>query len=53
MAKVGIESFLLDCHTNDNMAEIEAAYGIKGFAVIVKLWQRQQIFLNSWESLMR
>ena len=40
MAKVGIESFLLDCHTNDNMAEIEAAYGIKGFAVIVKLWQK-------------
>lgn len=40
MAKVGIESFLLDCHTNNNMAEIEAAYGIKGFAVIVKLWQK-------------
>lgn len=40
MAKVGIDSFLLDCHTNDNMAEIEAAYGIKGFAVIVKLWQK-------------
>ena len=40
MAKAGIDSFLLDCHTNDNMAEIEAAYGIKGFAVIVKLWQK-------------
>lgn len=40
MAKEGIESFLLDCHTNDNMAEIEAAYGIKGFAVIVRLWQK-------------
>lgn len=40
MAKIGIDSFLLDCHTNDNMAEIEAAYGIKGFAVIVKLWQK-------------
>lgn len=40
MAKEGIESFLLDCHTNDNMAEIEAVYGIKGFAVIVRLWQK-------------
>lgn len=40
VAKVGIESFLLDCHTNDNISEIEAAYGVKGFAVIVRLWQK-------------
>lgn len=40
MAKVGLESFLLNCHTNDNLAEIEAIYGIKGFAVIVRLWQK-------------
>ena len=40
MAMEGIDSFLLDCHTNDNIAEIEAAYGIKGFAVIVRLWQK-------------
>lgn len=40
VAKVGIGSFLLDCHTNDNIAEIEAEYGIKGFAVIVRLWQK-------------
>ncbi len=40
MAKVGIDSFLLDCHTNDNIAEIEATYGIKGFAIVVRLWQK-------------
>lgn len=40
MAKEGIESLLLDCHTNDNVAEIEAEFGIKGFAVLVRLWQK-------------
>lgn len=40
MAKVGIDSFLLDCHTNDNISEIEAEFGVKGFAVIVRLWQK-------------
>lgn len=40
MAKVGLDSFLLDCHTNDNIAEIEAEYGIKGFAIIVRLLQK-------------
>lgn len=40
MAKAGIDSFLLDCHTNDNISEIEAEYGVKGFAVVVRLWQK-------------
>lgn len=40
MAKVGIDSFLLDCRTNDNLSEIEATYGIKGFAIIVRIWQK-------------
>ena len=40
MAKTGIDSFLLDCHTNDNISEIEADYGVKGFAVVVRLWQK-------------
>lgn len=40
MAKEGIDSFLLDCHTNENISEIEASFGIKGFAVIVRLWQK-------------
>ncbi len=38
--KVGIESFLLDCHTNDNISEIEGEFGVKGFAVVVRLWQK-------------
>lgn len=37
---VGIGSFLLDCHTNDNISEIEAEFGVKGFAVVVRLWQK-------------
>lgn len=40
MAKEGIPSFLLDCRTNDNISEIEAEYGVKGFAVVVRLWQK-------------
>lgn len=40
MSKIGIPSFLLDCHTNDNISEIEAEYGVKGFAVVVRLWQK-------------
>jgi hypothetical protein len=40
MAKVGINAFLLDCRTNENISEIEAEYGVKGFAVVVRLWQK-------------
>lgn len=40
MAKEGIPSFLLECRTNDNISEIEAEYGVKGFAVVVRLWQK-------------
>lgn len=40
MAKEGMPSFLLDCRTNDNISEIEAEYGVKGFAVVVRLWQK-------------
>lgn len=40
MAKEGMSSFLLDCRTNDNISEIEAEYGVKGFAVVVRLWQK-------------
>ena len=52
MAKVGIESFLLNCHTNDNIAEIEAEYGIKGFAIIVRIWQKiysEKGYYCEWE----
>lgn len=39
-AMEGMNSFLLDCRTNDNISEIEAEYGVKGFAVVVRLWQK-------------
>ncbi len=40
MAKEGIDSFLLDCHTNDTLAELEAEFGEKGLVIIIKLWQK-------------
>ena len=36
----GLKSFHLDCYTNDDIAEIEGEFGITGFAVIVRLWQK-------------
>jgi len=38
--KQGLDSFHLDCHTNEKIAEIEAEYGLKGFGVIIRLWQK-------------
>ena len=40
MAAEGIPYFCLDCHTNENMAELEAEFGVKGFAIVVRLWQK-------------
>ncbi|NBJ93229.1 DUF4373 domain-containing protein [bacterium 1xD42-62] len=40
MAMTGINSFLLDCRTNDNISEVEGEFGVKGFAVVVRLWQK-------------
>ena len=40
MAKIGIDSFLLDCHADDDLAELEAEFGVKAFAIIVRLWQK-------------
>ena len=36
----GISYFPFLVHLNDKMELIEAQYGLKGFAVIVKLWQK-------------
>ena len=36
----GLKSFHLDCHTNDNISELEGEFGIKGFGIIVRLWQK-------------
>lgn len=37
--KVGLDYFELDCHMDDKIKLIEAEFGLKGFAIIVKLYQ--------------
>lgn len=37
--KVGLDYFELDCHMDDKIKLIEAEYGLKGFAIVVKLYQ--------------
>lgn len=37
--KAGLDYFELDCHMDDKVEMIEAEFGLKGFAVIVKLYQ--------------
>ena len=37
--KVGLDYFELDCHMDDKVRLIQAEYGLKGFAVFVKLLQ--------------
>ncbi|MBQ1470032.1 MAG: DUF4373 domain-containing protein, partial [Schwartzia sp.] len=36
----GIDYFRMPCSISDDMAELEAEYGVKAFAVIVRLWQK-------------
>lgn len=38
--KVGLDYFELDCHLEDKIKLVQAEYGLKGFAVIVKLYQK-------------
>ena len=37
--KVGLDYFELDCHMDEKIDLIEAEYGLKGFAIVVKLYQ--------------
>lgn len=37
--KVGLNYFDLDCHMDEKIELIEAEYGLKGFAIIIKLYQ--------------
>lgn len=37
--KEGLDYFSLDCHMDEKVELIEAEYGLKGFAIIVKLYQ--------------
>ena len=40
MAKVKLDWFKLDCQNDDKLDLIEAEFGLIGFAVVVKLWQK-------------
>lgn len=40
MADAGVKYFPLDVHLEDNIKLIEAEFGLKGFAIIVKLYQK-------------
>lgn len=39
-SKKGIDYFTLDCDLNDKFKLIEAEFGLRGFAVVVKLYQK-------------
>ncbi len=38
--KQGVDYFPLDCHMNDNIKLIQAEFGLVGFAIVIKLWQK-------------
>lgn len=38
--KVGLDYFPLDCHMEEKIRLIQAEFGLKGFAVVVKLYQK-------------
>lgn len=38
--KQGVDYFPLDCHMNDAMKLIQAEFGLVGYAVVIKLWQK-------------
>lgn len=38
--KSGVDYFTLDCNLEDKVKLVEAEFGIKGFGVIIKLWQK-------------
>lgn len=40
MADEGVKYFPLDIHMDDNVKLIEAEFGLKGFAILVKLYQK-------------
>ena len=50
--KVGLDYFELDCHMDEKVRLIQAEFGLKGFAVVVLLFQRiygEQGYYMSWD----
>lgn len=49
--KTGLDYFSLDCWSDDKLLLIEAEFGLKGFAIVVKLWRwiyRQNGYYCEW-----
>lgn len=40
MAKEGLDGFFLNCQLDEKLELIEAEFGLKGFAILIKLFQR-------------
>ena len=38
--KIGLDYFALDCRDNEKIKLIQAEFGLKGFAIVVKLLQK-------------
>ena len=38
--KEGLDYFELDCHMEEKVRLIQAEFGLKGFAIVVKLYQK-------------
>ena len=51
LLKEGLDYFSLDCHMDDKIKLIQAEFGLKGFAIVVKLWQviyREHGYYSEW-----
>ena len=49
--KEGLDYFSLDCYMDSKVKLIQAEYGLKGFAIVVKLWQmiyREHGYYSEW-----
>lgn len=49
--KEGLDYFSLDCYMDSKVKMIQAEYGLKGFAIVVKLWQmiyREHGYYSEW-----
>ena len=51
--KPSIDYFPLNCHMNDSMSLIQANFGLIGFAVVIKLWQKiysSKGYFTEWDN---
>ncbi len=51
--KTGIDYFPLDCYTDKNIEIIEARFGLKGFAIMIKLYQMIMNYGDHYKMLLK